>query len=162
MKRKLLYITILGSLVACKSNTESSGSDSTIVFADTVASATNISKANETNRLCFIETFGKDSTLVSISINGDVVEGEMRWIPYEKDGAVGTLKGKKVGDIITADYNYVIEGSEQLEEKVFVLKGNKLQIKEGELEDKNGKLVMKFPEKAKVTSTLSQTDCTNF
>jgi hypothetical protein len=46
-----------------------------------------------------------------------------------------------------------------VEEKVFVLQGDKLQIKEGELEDKNGKLVMKFPEKAKVTSTLNKVDC---
>jgi uncharacterized protein YcfL len=156
MKRKLLYITILGSLVACKSKTESSGTDSTIVLADTVATA---SKSIETNQLCFVEAIGKDSTLVSITINGDAVEGKMNWLPYEKDGAIGTLKGKKVGDVITADYAYVIEGSEEVEEKVFVLQGDKLQIKEGELEDKNGKLVMKFPEKAKVTSILTKVDC---
>lgn len=159
MKRTLFYITILGSLVACKSKTESSRADSTIVLADTLAMA---SKSLEVNQLCFVEAIGKDSTLVSITINGDAVEGKMNWLPYEKDGAIGTLKGKKVGDVITADYSYVIEGSEQVEEKVFILQGEKLLIKEGELEDKNGKLIMKFPEKAKVTSTLNRVDCMNF
>jgi uncharacterized protein YcfL len=156
MKRTILYITIIGSLVACKSKSESTAADSTIVLADTVVTA---SKNSETNQLCFVEAIGKDSTLVSITINGDAIEGKMNWLPYEKDGAIGTLKGKKIGDVITADYTYVIEGSEQIEEKVFVLQGEKLLIKEGELEDKNGKLVMKFPEKAKVTSTLNKVDC---
>jgi len=92
-------------------------------------------------------------------IKGDEVTGKMDWLPWEKDGARGTLKGKKSGNEIKVDYDYMIEGSNQSEEKVFVLEGDKLLEKTGELEDKNGKLVMKDPTKATVTQTLNKVVC---
>ena len=43
----------------------------------------------------------------------DSVTGEMSKLIWEKDGVGGTLKGKKVGDEIVVDYDYVIEGKNE-------------------------------------------------
>ncbi len=156
MKKIVLYCSFIISLSACQSkNAETGASDSTTSNADTVATATQ--PAAET--LCFEEKVGKDLTTVKFTIEGDSIIGSMEWLPWEKDQARGTLKGKKNGNEIIADYDYMIEGSNQSEEKIFILEGDKLLVKSGELEDKNGKLVLKDPAKATVGQTLVKVAC---
>lgn len=158
MKRTVLFFSLIGAIVACKSKSETAQTDSSqVAVSDTLATASNIPDTG--NSYCYLEALNKDTTIVTFALNGDVVEGEMKWLPYEKDGAIGTIKGKKVGDVITVDFDYVIEGSQQVEEKIFVMKGDELLEKSGELEDKNGKLVMKNPEKATVAATLKRINC---
>jgi hypothetical protein len=158
MKRTILFVALIGATIACKSKTEDSQTDSTqMVSTDSVATASNIPDTG--NSYCYLEALNKDSTIVTFTITDDVVEGEMKWLPYEKDGAIGTIKGKKVGDEIKVDFDYVIEGSQQVEEKIFVMKGDELLEKSGELEGKNGKLVMKNPEKATIAATLKRINC---
>lgn len=114
----------------------------------------------KTDTLCFEYIFNKkDITTVQLVMKGDIVTGEMHWHPYQKDGAHGTLKGVKKGDVITADYAYMIEGSNQMEEVVFKLEGDKLSKLEGELMEKGEKLVLKDPAKAKYTEVYPKTDC---
>ncbi len=156
---KKLALIIFVALTACQSKkTETEMTDTTSVMsADTVATATKLS-TDET--LCFELKEGKDITTVKLIIKGDEITGEMNWTPWEKDGAVGTLKGKKVGNEIVVDYDYMIEGSNQSEEKIFKIDGDKLLIKEGELiEGKDGKLVMKDPVKAVFKETLVKVKC---
>lgn len=157
MKKIVLYCSFILALGACKSkNTETTQTtEPTTANADTVATAT----APTTETLCFEEKVGKDLTTVRITIEGNKVTGKMEWLPWEKDQARGTLLGEKKGNEIVADYEYMIEGSNQLEEKVFVLEGDKLLVKSGELEDKNGKLVMKNPGKATIGQTLVKVAC---
>lgn len=160
MKKNVLILFISVALFSCKSKTsETQTVDSTTAIAvDTVATATKPANAEET--LCFEHKEGKDITTVKLVINGDAVTGEMNWTPWEKDGAVGTLKGKKVGDEIFADYDYMIEGVNQSEEKIFKIEGDKLLEKTGELMDgKDGKLVMKDPAKAKYMGGLVKIKC---
>lgn len=158
MNKIVLLITLSAVIISCKSKTEDSQTDSTqTASVDTVATASNIPDTG--NSYCYLEALNKDTTIVTFTLNGDVVEGEMKWLPYEKDGAIGTIKGKKVGDEIKVDFDYVIEGSQQLEEKIFVMKGDELLEKSGELEDKNGKLIMKNPEKATIAATLKRVNC---
>ncbi len=110
--------------------------------------------------LCFEYIFKKkDITTVQLVIKGDSITGEMHWHPYQKDGAHGTLKGSKKGDVITADYIYMIEGSNQIEEVVFKLDSDKLNKLEGELVEKGNKLVIKDPTKAKYTEVYPKADC---
>lgn len=156
MKKIVLYCSFILALGACKSkNTETTQTtEPTTANADTVATAT-----APTETLCFEEKVGKDLTTVRITIEGNKVTGKMEWLPWEKDQARGTLLGEKKGNEIVADYEYMIEGSNQLEEKVFVLEGDKLLVKSGELEDKNGKLVMKNPGKATIGQTLVKVAC---
>lgn len=153
--KKISLIALL-ALAACQSN-KTETTDSTTVVADTVAAAT-AQPASEA--LCFELKDGQDVTAVKLVINGDEVSGEMQWLPWEKDGAIGTLKGKVVDGEIVADYNYEIEGSSQSEEKIFKLDGDKLLIKDGELvEGKDGKLIMKDPAKAQFKETLLKVKC---
>ncbi len=109
---------------------------------------------------CYLKTEGPDSTKVRLIFKGDNVTGNMEWLPSEKDGAIGTLAGKRSNDTIYVDYNFVIEGDNAIESKIFVLKGDKLIELSGELEDKNGKSVMTHPEKATPRDILSKVDCT--
>ena len=156
MKKIAFYCSFIFTLSACQSkNTETQTTDSTAINADTVATAT--APAAET--LCFEEKVGKDLTTVRFTIEGNKVTGSMEWLPYEKDQARGTLSGEKMGNEIVADYEYMIEGSNQLEEKIFVLEGDKLLVKSGELEDKNGKLFIKDKSKATIGQTLVKVAC---
>jgi hypothetical protein len=159
MKRIALLLLSTITIIACKSKTdETQTADSTAAIAkDTVATAT---KPSGEETLCFELKEGKDVTTVKLVMKGDSITGEMEWLPWEKDGAVGTLKGKKVGEEIIVDYEYVIEGSSQMEEKIFKIDGEKLLIKEGELtETKTGKLVLKDASKAKYSETLLKVNC---
>lgn len=156
---KKLALIIFVALNACQSKkAETEMTDTTSVMsADTVATAT---KPSTDETLCFELKEGKDLTTVKLIMKGDAVTGEMNWTPWEKDGAVGTLKGKKVGNEIVADYDYMIEGSNQSEEKIFKIEGDKLLIKEGELiEGKEGKLIMKDATKATFKETLVKVSC---
>ena len=152
--RKISFVLLL-VLSACQSNKTETADSKTMSSVDTVATATKPVIMEQT--LCFEQKLNKDITTVKLIINGDAVSGEMNWTPWEKDGASGTLKGKKIGDEIIADYDYMIEGSNQSEEKIFKLEGDKLLVKVGELMDgKNGKLIMLkvLPESRKVDIVL--------
>lgn len=155
--RKISFVLLL-VLSACQSNKTETADSKTMSSVDTVATATKPVIMEQT--LCFEQKLNKDITTVKLIINGDAVSGEMNWTPWEKDGASGTLKGKKIGDEIIADYDYMIEGSNQSEEKIFKLEGDKLLVKVGELMDgKNGKLIMKDPAKARFSETLIKVKC---
>lgn len=110
--------------------------------------------------LCFELVFNKvDITTVQMTVKGDSVTGEMHWHPHEKDGSHGTLKGIKKGNTITADYDYMIEGSSQIEEVIFILEGDKLIQMTGELVEKGNKMVLKDPSKAKKDEVFSKANC---
>lgn len=146
------------ALAACQSKkTETTTTDSTTASADTVATATT-PVAEET--VCYEFRFKKDVTSVKLVMKGDSVTGEMSELIWEKDGATGTLKGKKVGNDLIVNYDYVIEGSNQVEERILRIDGDKLLVMSGELiEDKSGKLKMKDPSKATVSETLVKVKC---
>ena len=156
---KIYFLLICVAFITCQSKkAETSKADTnSATLTDTVATAT---KPSTDETLCFELKEGKDITTVKLIMKGDAVTGEMNWTPYEKDGATGTLKGKKVGNEIVVDYDYVIEGSNQTEEKIFKIEGNGLLEKSGELvEGKNGKLAMKDPKKAAYKAGLMRVNC---
>lgn len=90
----------------------------------------------------------------------DDIVGILDYTFTDKDGAHGTFKGKKEGDIITATWNYTIEGSEQTEQVMFKIEGDKATRASGELtEGKDGSLHMKDPAHAKWEETFSRVRC---
>ncbi len=155
--KKISFLLFM-ALAACQSKkTETASTDSTTVSADTVATAT-APVAEET--ICYEFRFKKDVTSVKLVMKGDSVTGEMSELIWEKDSATGTLKGKKVGNDLIVDYDYVIEGSNQVEERILRMDGDKLLVMSGELmEDKSGKLKVKDPAKATVSETLVKVKC---
>ncbi|MEM6318237.1 MAG: hypothetical protein AAF960_11250 [Bacteroidota bacterium] len=113
---------------------------------------------------CFVASYGVDSlyqdtTAVRLTIIGNKVTGTYDWIPAGKDSGRGTLSGTIADNIITALYDYTIEGSNQQEEKVFRLEDNQLVEKRGELHEVNGVLKLKNPETATFSAVLPKVDC---
>ena len=110
---------------------------------------------------CFLKAENKDTTTVSLTIKGSEVTGKMACLPYEKDAAVGTLKGTKDGELLKVVYNYTIEGNEQSEEKQFKLQGDKLLEGVGELLDPkdDGHSTIKDASKLKFDEVLKKITC---
>jgi hypothetical protein len=108
---------------------------------------------------CFSLPEGKDITAIQLTINGEDATGYMAWEPYEKDGARGMLSGKIAGDIVTAIFTYMIEGSTQSEEVLLKLSNNSVAQAEGEFDDKNGVMVFKDKTKVEWKKVFNSTDC---
>jgi hypothetical protein len=128
---KHLYILAILSLslafLSCKNQAKKdSGSDNQTEVKDTTVV--------NNGTFCFLYAENKDTTYVSLMIDGTKVSGEMTWQPYEKDGARGTLSGTKLDSgELELMYAYMIEGSNQTETKVMKIDGDRLLIKVGEL-----------------------------
>ncbi|MCX6848664.1 MAG: hypothetical protein NTY98_07065 [Verrucomicrobia bacterium] len=91
--------------------------------------------AAEPQTLFFAQENAKDYTRIALTIEGDKVTGTQNWLPKQPDGhgAHGTISGTVTDGIIRVLYEYTIEGSEQSEEEVLKLDGDKLYIGEGQL-----------------------------
>jgi hypothetical protein len=108
---------------------------------------------------CYAYFEGKDVSAVQIIMDGDKVSGYMDWSPDEKDGGHGFIVGTKSGNIITADWTFMIEGSTNTEQVMLKIEGDKLMKANGELTEKNGKLVLKNPAKAKYSEVYDKVPC---
>jgi hypothetical protein len=112
---------------------------------------------------CFMSALNKDTTRISLSVKGDKVEGTKVWRPFEKDGAIGTLKGTRSGNTLNTVYSYTIEGSKQSETIRFMLNGDKLTQAKGELEDLKSNGNMTYKDTTKITfeggDLLLKADC---
>lgn len=114
--------------------------------------------AAEPQTLFFAKESKSEFTHVALRIEGDQVSGTQHWQPKDEHGARGTLAGVLTeGGRIRAVYQYTIEGSEQVEEQVYKLDGDKLFLGEGELvEGKDGRLNLKAPDKVEFASALAK------
>ena len=150
MNKMLLPLSFLGAaLMGCNNN-----SSEKQLAANMSTPAANI------DTLCFEFKLMKDVTSCQLIIEGEKVSGYYDWSPFEKDGAHGILQnGVKKGDMITADWLMMIEGNVQTEEIMLKLDGIKLSKLEGELVDKDDKLVLKSPQTALVDDILIKVDC---
>ena len=157
MKNLIVALSVCTLIFSCKKTTDTENVASTIA-TDSIANQTVEQLIAATN--CYLWAVNNDSTLVSITIDKqNNVSGKMHWNPYQKDGAIGTLSGKKSNDTIIATYDYMIEGNKQSEEKIFIQRLDKLEELSGPLEDKFGKMVIKDLKKAKINNTLLKVDC---
>jgi len=101
----------------------------------------------------------KDTTSVKLTIIGNEVIGTYNWIPAGKDSARGTLTGTIKNKVITAIYDYVIEGSNQKEEMIFKMEINQLLVKKGALEEVDGILKLKNPETTTFSEVIPRVIC---
>jgi hypothetical protein len=149
MKKILLPLSFLGvMLLGCDNNSEGKKAEA------------NASSQPTVDTLCFEFKLMKDVTSCQLIIEGENVRGYYDWSPYEKDGAHGILQnGVKKGDMITADWQMMIEGNVQTEEVMFKLDGFKLSKLEGELVEKGDKMIIKSPQTAVAGDILVKVDC---
>lgn len=90
----------------------------------------------------------------------DDIVGILDYSFAEKDGAHGTFKGQKVGNVITAVWDYTVEGAQQQEEIMVKIEGNKAIKASGELvEAPGGLLKLKDPAGASWVETFDQVAC---
>lgn len=111
---------------------------------------------------CFYAEVDKDTTEVNLNVTGSQVTGTMSWIPFEKDRAVGKLKGAvNAAGELDLMYDYMIEGNQQTETKVMKIENDQLMIKRGELIDlkNDGHLVYKDVATATYKETLPKVEC---
>ena len=97
---------------------------------------TTLSVLAEPQTMFFAQENAKEYTRIALVIDGDQVTGTQNWLPKQPDGhgAHGTISGVLTGGgIIQVLYSYTIEGSDQSEEEVLKLDGDKLFIGEGQL-----------------------------
>ena len=170
MKKFSYYILLAGltiSMLACnKSETKTSEKAPSVDSATAVQMpAPEPAVASKTLKgdYCFQSAINRDTTTIRVRVlSDDDIRGEMIWNPWQKDGAVGSLKGKLNADNeMELVYNYTIEGSRQSEMKVMKIENDKIMIKKGELVDpkNDGNLVLKDAKKAVYKEMLSKVSC---
>jgi hypothetical protein len=115
--------------------------------------------AVKADTFCYEDKIAKDVFSVKLIVAGDDVTGTLDYTYYQKDGAHGTLKGKKTGDEIVAMYDASIEGSQQKEEVIFKMEADKLSRKNGPMSKKDGVMKIKDPAKAKFSEVFKKIDC---
>lgn len=111
---------------------------------------------------CFLKTFHRDTTEVTLTLLGEQVSGTMNRKPWEKDAARGTLTGKRLpSGTLDLVYNYQIEGQQQSETKEMQFQNDLLLINMGELVDprSDGNLVYKDRALADYSDTLIKIPC---
>jgi hypothetical protein len=108
---------------------------------------------------CYLGTIGRDSTTLKLVISGGAVSGDYHWNPYEKDGGYGTIAGTLEGNEIIAEWNYVIEGSNQIAEVRFQVQEGKVGVKSGERDLVGDKELFKDPAKLTIDEYLNKVDC---
>ncbi|OWY21156.1 hypothetical protein C7N43_10855 [Sphingobacteriales bacterium UPWRP_1] len=162
MKNILLTSALLFAMSACQSPapTSNNGSAQSADANNTAATPPQSAATTTTDTLCFETKSGKDVFSLQLVINGNSVSGNLAFKYYEKDSAYGTLTGTIQNNLIVADYNYTIEGSNQVEVVEFKLEPGKISRKIGELTEKDGKLVLKNPNAAPYSEMFTKITCT--
>jgi hypothetical protein len=118
--------------------------------------------AAEPQTLFFAQENAKEYTRIALTIEGNKVTGSQNWLPKQPDGhgAHGMINGTIAdGGIMRVLYEYNIEGSDQSEEEVLKLDGDKLFIGEGQLkvDPKNdSRMNLEAPSKVVFKKALAQ------
>ncbi len=124
--------------------------------------AEDLKKMVKADTFCYEFHLKKDVNSVQLIVAGEEVTGELDYLPYEKDSAIGKLKGKKKGNEIVADWTATIEGNTQKEEVRFKMADDKLMRASGVLVERGGKMVLKDPTKAKYAETFTKMSCKTY
>lgn len=163
---RYLSLVCLWALLSCQSKSDASQPATSPPVAETPPVATKDTLAPPKKVTlpdsvrCYLFAQGQDSTWVSWqNLPNNRVKGTYDWYPYQKDGAYGDFEGKLEGDIATVMYAYTIEGSEQSQEMKFKLGENSIAEFQGELEDKNGVLMLKNPKKGEYSQIFKAIPC---
>jgi hypothetical protein len=113
--------------------------------------------ASAEETLYFESATKEETTRIVLYLSEGEVSGYQSWEVPEAHGTRGSLEGTLGDDgILRLVHRYTIEGADQAEEVVYKLDESGLLIGEGELvEDRDGLLRLKDPDKVKFTGKLS-------
>ena len=110
---------------------------------------------------CYQHTKDSSTIKLNITINDNMVTGNLLYDYYQKDRSAGKIKGELKSDTLFANYTFVSEGVESEREVVFIKTSNGWVEGYGEIDDKDGKVM--FKDKNKITFdnnvVLKETTC---
>lgn len=156
--KPLLPLAAVVLLAACNNPTTQAVQN----VADTAAIENTLAAPPPMQMKCYMQAINQDTTWVTLTILADTVTGTMKWRPFLKDGAMGSLRGliDSVGQMHLL-YDYIIEGNKQTETKTMKIENDSLFIKHGPLVDENNNGHLKYKDEATAvyTEVLPQTTC---
>ncbi len=79
---------------------------------------------------CYLFTNGRDSIRMTYIEKNNKVEGWLNYDFFEKDGSIGEIDGKWVGDTLKLEYEFLSEGMIS-EQQVYFLKKNNFKLYRG-------------------------------
>ncbi len=110
---------------------------------------------------CYQHTKDSSTIKLNVTINDNMVTGNLLYDYYQKDRSAGKIKGELKSDTLFANYTFVSEGVESEREVVFLKTANGWVEGYGEIDDKDGKVM--FKDKSKITFdnnvVLRETTC---
>ena len=92
---------------------------------------------------CYQHTKDSSTIRLNVTINDNMITGNLTYDYYQKDKSKGTIKGQLKSDTLFADYTFMSEGVESVREVVFIKTANGWIEGYGEIDDKDGKVVFK-------------------
>lgn len=92
---------------------------------------------------CYSSITGKDTIKLKVEVFPNVVTGKLMYDFNEKDSNSGTFDGHLHGDTLLADYKFTSEGKLSTRQVIFLIKDSIAIEGFGELEEKEGKMVIK-------------------
>ena len=138
MKSSIVYFAAI-VLTACNTNPRTSTENSDSLNA--VTKATDTSHLNE--KSCYQHYSAKDTVKLELVKNENIISGTLRFKRFGKDENKGTFAGVMRGDTLVADYTFMSEGVTSVRQIAFLKRNNTLVEGYGDVEEKNGKMVLK-------------------
>lgn len=100
-----------------------------------------------------------DSLWISMDVVGELVNGEYRWLPAEKDRKTGTFTGTLENGVVTALLTYTAEGMNAKEEILLRPEAGGVRVGSGELARSEGVWLFKKKELATYGDLVPEVPC---
>ena len=94
---------------------------------------------------CYRTTIEKDTAELQLTINGNLVSGNLQYKRFEKDDNKGTFTGIIEHNTIKAWYSYQSEGKTSVKEVFFKIEKDKLAEGYGDVKMRNDSFVFMYP-----------------
>lgn len=98
---------------------------------------------------CYEMIISRDSALLNIDFDGNMVSGKLEYRRFEKDSNKGTFTGTFNDGIINAWYNFQSEGILSVRQLMFKVEGENILEGYGEMEQIADSAVFKYPQTLK-------------
>jgi len=142
MKMKCFSLFVFtGFVILTSCNNESKKTNDDTTTKDTLKPVEN--KIMIPTSACYSSMKGKDTFKLKVEVFPNVVTGKLMYDFNEKDSNNGTFNGMLHGDTLLADYKFTSEGKLSTRQVIFLLKDSIAIEGFGELEEKEGKMIIK-------------------
>ncbi len=115
--------------------------------------------SNGPKTTCYFRSSGQDTTAIRMTISGNEVTGELKYLPWQKDPRVGNIAGHLKDDVVTVDWNCTQEGMEFTVPVCIKLKNGKAMMQQNDINEQGEEFV---PEKRNYSIEYAKMDCSIF